>query len=139
MGRPRRLVARMLRFRRMSPAWPIKLLVVLWAALPATAALAAGPATAPSGPPVDFNRDVRPILSENCYYCHGQDPNHRKADLRLDVRAVAVKAEAIVPGKPNDSGLIARINTSDPEDLMPPPNSHRQLTAEQKDTFKRWI
>src|SRR5688572_12786001 len=89
--------------------------------------------------PIDFNRDVKPILSENCFYCHGQDPNHRKADLRLDVREAAVKAEAIVPAKADDSALVARILTDDPDDLMTPPDSHRKLTAKQKDTLKRWV
>ena len=105
----------------------------------ALAGLTLPPAAAQAAAPVDFNRDVRPILSENCFYCHGQDPNHRKADLRLDVREVAVKAEALVPGKPGDSGLIARVFTDDADDLMPPPDSHRKLTDQQKQTLKRWV
>src|SRR5436190_20776211 len=56
-----------------------------------------------------YNRDVRPILSDKCFKCHGPDSAARKADLRLDIRDVAVKAEAIVPGKPDDSLLIERV------------------------------
>ena len=65
---------------------------------------------------VEFNRDVRPILSDNCFLCHGPDKNRRKADLRLDIREEALKAEAIVPGKPDESELIARIFSADPDD-----------------------
>ena len=89
--------------------------------------------------PVDFNRDVRPIFSENCFYCHGQDPNKREADLRLDVRDVALKLKAFVPGNADASELITRINTDDRDDLMPPPKSNRRLSPAQKETLKRWI
>lgn len=95
-------------------------------------------------PPLSFNRDIRPILSENCFYCHGQDPNHRKGNLRLDVPESALKpAEsgeiAIVPGKPEESALVQRIFTSDKDDHMPPEKAHRTLTPEQKEKLKRWI
>ena len=89
--------------------------------------------------PVQFNRDVRPILSENCYACHGPDKNQRKAKLRLDVREVALEREAFVPGKPDESELVRRIFTTDTDDLMPPPKSHKKLTAKQKETLKQWI
>ena len=86
--------------------------------------------------PLSFNRDIRPILSENCFYCHGQDPNHRKADLRLDQREAAVAVvdgvAAIVPGNPEKSLLIQNVFATDPDELMPPPKSHRTLTPEQK-------
>lgn len=88
---------------------------------------------------LDFNRDIRPILSENCFYCHGQDANKRQAELRLDVRDVAVKAGAISPGDLAKSSLIARIRSDDPEQQMPPPKSNRRLTAEQKKKLERWI
>ncbi len=93
---------------------------------------------------VDFNREVRPILSENCFYCHGQDPNHRKGNLRLDLQDAALKpAEsgeiAIVPGEPDKSALIAHIFATEKDELMPPPNSNRRLTAEQKATLKQWV
>lgn len=88
---------------------------------------------------VEFNRDVRPILSDKCFYCHGPDKNHRKADLRLDVRADAVSAKAISPGKPAESELIVRIFTANEDDLMPPPEAHKTLTQAQKELLKRWI
>jgi Protein of unknown function (DUF1549)/Protein of unknown function (DUF1553)/Planctomycete cytochrome C len=89
--------------------------------------------------PVDFNRDVRPILSENCFYCHGQDANKREADLRLDVRDVALKLKAFVPGNADASELILRTHTDDRDDIMPPPKSNRRLSPAQKETLKRWI
>lgn len=88
---------------------------------------------------VEFNRDIRPILSENCYRCHGPDPKHREADLRLDVREVAVSAKAIVPGNPDKSELVARIFNPNADEMMPPPASGKKLTPEQKERLKRWI
>jgi hypothetical protein len=93
---------------------------------------------------IHFNRDVRPILSENCFYCHGQDSNKRKAGLRLDVREEALlPAEsgerAIVPGKPEASALVTRIFSDSRDELMPPPKSHRSLKPQQKELLKRWI
>src|SRR5262245_25628046 len=88
---------------------------------------------------VSFNRDVRPILSENCYACHGPDKNQRKAKLRLDVREVAIEREAIVPGKPEESKLVEHIFSMDPDEIMPPPKSNRKLTAGQKELLKKWV
>jgi hypothetical protein len=88
---------------------------------------------------IEFNRDVRPILSDNCFYCHGPDKGHREADLRLDLRDEALKAGAITPGKIADSDLVARILTDDEDDLMPPPDSHKKLTPRQKEILKKWI
>ena len=68
--------------------------------------------------PLKFNREVRPILAENCFYCHGQDENKRQADLRLDVRDVAVEAGAIVPKDVAASAMIERINSTDPDEVM---------------------
>jgi hypothetical protein len=107
-------------------------------------ALAAGlfavsTASAAPAKKVDYNRDIRPILSDNCFYCHGPDQNHRKAKLRLDVREDAIAAKAFIPGKADASELVKRIFTKDADDLMPPPDSHKKLTAAQKDLFKRWI
>jgi len=88
---------------------------------------------------IEFNRDVRPILSDNCFYCHGNDPKHREADLRLDIREEAITAKAFVPGKAKESELVARILTDDEDDLMPPPDSHKKLTRRQKDILQKWI
>src|SRR6202035_5103477 len=88
---------------------------------------------------VSYNRDVRAILSENCFYCHGPDKNHRDGKFRLDQRESAIAKRAIVPGKTDTSKLVDRIFTSDPDDLMPPPKTHKTLTAAQKSMLKRWI
>ena len=88
---------------------------------------------------LQFNRDIRPILSDNCFFCHGPDKNTRKADLRLDVREDALAQKAFVPGQPEKSDLIERILSGDAEQLMPPPNSNKQLTVRQKELLKRWI
>ena len=84
-----------------------------------------------------YNRDVRPILSSNCFACHGADAKHREADLRLDTQEGAHgEGEsgdlAIVPGDPDASAIWQRINTTDLDDLMPPSDSHKTITAEQK-------
>ncbi|MBX7207329.1 MAG: PSD1 and planctomycete cytochrome C domain-containing protein [Verrucomicrobiaceae bacterium] len=88
---------------------------------------------------LSFNRDIRPILSDNCFYCHGPDKNRRKAELRLDVREEALAKKAFEPGKPDASELIKRLFTRDEDDVMPPPDSHKTLSAKQKDTLKQWI
>jgi hypothetical protein len=99
----------------------------------------AGGATACAGGMVQYNRDVRPILSENCFSCHGPDANKRAADLRLDDRQIALEKGAIVPGQPESSAILQRILSTDPEEVMPPPESHKALTQEQKDLLKTWI
>jgi hypothetical protein len=93
---------------------------------------------------VSFNRDIRPLLSDNCYYCHGFDEKHREAGLRLDVRESALKdndgVRAIVPGDPDKSELWLRIISEDEDEVMPPPKAHRKpFTSEQKELIKRWI
>jgi len=86
---------------------------------------------------VSFNFHVRPILSENCFFCHGPDANQRQADLRLDT---AMGAEAsIETGSPDDSELIARILSDDPDLLMPPPDSGRKISNREKEILKRWV
>lgn len=104
-----------------------------------TLASLASAAEPPTPARIEFNRDVRPILSDNCFYCHGPDKGHREADLRLDLREEAMKAGAINPGKIADSELITRILTEDEDDLMPPPDSHKKLTPRQKEILKKWI
>ncbi len=88
---------------------------------------------------IDFNREIRPILSENCFYCHGQDGNKRQGELRLDDRDAALKAGAITPGDLAKSTLIERVLSDDPDQLMPPPKSNRRLSAEQKKLLEQWI
>src|SRR5438552_12471374 len=88
---------------------------------------------------IGFNRDVRPILADHCFACHGPDKAKRKAKLRLDERPSALEKRAIVPGKPDDSELVARIFSTDAEVLMPPAEAHKPLSAGQKDLLKRWI
>jgi len=100
---------------------------------------AAGASAAP-----DFNREVRPILSENCFHCHGQDAKHREADLRLDTAGGATETRdgagpAVVPGDREASELWRRITSREDDDLMPPPDSHRSLTPEEIETLGRWI
>jgi Protein of unknown function (DUF1553)/Protein of unknown function (DUF1549)/Planctomycete cytochrome C len=89
--------------------------------------------------PIDFNRDVRPILSENCFVCHGPGKEDRKANLRLDVREVALEHKAIVPGNPARSKLVQHIFSTDPKSIMPPPEANKTLTAAEKETLRRWI
>lgn len=86
---------------------------------------------------LDFNRDVRPILSENCFHCHGPDPATRQADLRLDVADSAMTV--VDTDSPESSELIRRILSNDPDEQMPPPQSLKRITAEQKEILKRWI
>ena len=88
---------------------------------------------------IEFNRDIRPILSENCFYCHGPDAQHRQADLRLDRSEEAIKAAAILPGKASESTLIQRIVSDDADLLMPPGDSNKKLTDAQKSLLRDWI
>ena len=88
---------------------------------------------------IGYNHDVRPILSDNCFACHGPDKSKRKAKLRLDDAQTALELKAIVPGKPGESHLIERIFSSDPKEQMPPPQANKKLTEQQKQTLKQWI
>lgn len=88
---------------------------------------------------IEFNRHVQPILSDNCFFCHGPDASQRQADLRLDVRDEAIDGGAIVPGKTDDSALIQRIFSDDEDLQMPPPDSHKRLTPGQREILKAWV
>jgi hypothetical protein len=92
---------------------------------------------------LDFNRDIRPILSDNCFACHGIDAKKRKADLRLDTPegayALIEGVQAIKPGDVKASTIIARITSTDEDEVMPPPESHKKITAKQLETLQLWI
>ncbi len=92
---------------------------------------------------IDFSRDIQPILSENCYHCHGPDAKARKAELRLDQREGAMRVQdgvaVVKPGDSNASALIERIFTTDTDDVMPPLKSNRTLTPAQKELLRRWV
>ncbi|MBN9693885.1 MAG: DUF1553 domain-containing protein [Verrucomicrobia bacterium] len=116
--------------------WAFRLLLPLtcgslWAATPATDR-------------VDFNFEVRPILSDRCFFCHGPDEKGRKAKLRLDQKEGLFEprkdgAVILKPGDPAGSELLRRILTADPDDVMPPPDSHLDLSPAEKDLLRRWI
>ena len=88
---------------------------------------------------LQYNRDIRPILAENCFACHGPDSAARKAGLRIDQRAAAIEGGALEPGEPDQSSLLERVVSSDPEKVMPPPSTKKSLTAAQKEILRRWI
>src|SRR5262245_13161250 len=88
-------------------------------------------------PPVDFNRQVRPLLSENCFACHGPDDKTRKADLRLDLKDGA--AAVLTPGKPGESELVRRVTAAEPSQVMPPPKTGKKLSPQQIALLKQWV
>ena len=110
--------------------------LLVWFALmtPWVSSRAGGPSR-----PLEYNRDIRPILSENCFACHGPDKGARKAGLRLDDRASAIAQGAISPRQPDESELIARIISDDAEEMMPPPDSTKRLSLDHKALLKRWV
>ena len=81
---------------------------------------------------IDFNQDIRPLLASKCYACHGPDEEGRKAKLRLDIREDALENDIIVPGVVEDSEFHYRIRSDDPDEIMPPPESHASLTEAGK-------
>src|SRR5688572_17369447 len=130
--------------RRRAQEIVVRIAFVLVALNAAATSWAAGPAA------VEFNRDVRPILSDTCFKCHGRDAEARQADLRFDLREEAVRPREgdepatppltpIVPGDPSKSEAWRRIIAQDPEERMPPPESHLGLNDKQKETIRRWI
>ncbi len=103
---------------------------------------AAGPAAARAS--IDFNRDIRPILADKCLACHGPDPSQRKSGLRLDTLEGATGpaesgGRAIVPGKPAESELVARITSTDPDEVMPPKKHRKTLSAAEVARLKQWV
>ncbi|MFO0906624.1 MAG: DUF1553 domain-containing protein [Pirellulales bacterium] len=92
----------------------------------------------PARDKIQFNRDIRPILAEHCLQCHGPDRLQRKADLRLDDRQAAIDHGALVPGKPDASEIIRRLDAADPEERMPP-KGRREMPAAQKELLKKWV
>jgi hypothetical protein len=118
------------------------LAVLVTACLLAAPAFASGAAQGNTS--VKFNRDIRPILAENCYACHGPDNNARKAKLRLDTKEgifekTPKREPAVIPGALEKSELWQRVITTDEDDRMPPPDSHKVLKPEQKELLKNWI
>jgi mono/diheme cytochrome c family protein len=107
-------------------------------------ATAAGRAASPAPAKLSFNTHIQPILAENCYACHGIDGSSRKAELRLDRWEFATAKRkdgdpAIIPGKPEESPLVERIESKDEKKIMPPPEGHKTLKPEDIATLRRWI
>src|SRR5262245_55916349 len=129
-GSPRKAVVK---------AWPAHVVAAIAVFMPA------GPTRPAAAAPqdVDFGRDVLPLLSDNCFPCHGPDEKARKAKLRLDTEAGAKEPHdgesAVVPGDLAKSALVARITAVDDDERMPPVDSKRKLTDAQIDLIKRWI
>jgi hypothetical protein len=96
-----------------------------------------------AAPRLEFNRDIRPLLSDRCFKCHGPDAHARKAELRLDVRDNALaerdSGRSLVPGQPDRSELVKRIESTDADEQMPPPKSHLRLSREEIATLRRWV
>ncbi|MBS0262948.1 MAG: DUF1549 domain-containing protein, partial [Planctomycetes bacterium] len=122
----------------------VAVFIVIVVAVLQSGALREAQAGNPSADRVVFNRDIRPILSDNCFQCHGPDENKRQGDLRLDAREAALRVRdsgtgVIVPGNPAESEFVQRIDTTEPGLQMPPPNSGKKLTARQISLLKQWI
>jgi mono/diheme cytochrome c family protein len=107
------------------------------------AAVLLGPTLTPAAPPeaakIDYNFQIRPLLADRCFVCHGPDENKRKAKLRLDVPAVAFARRAIVPGKPDESAVLERLTAADPEQRMPPAKTNLALSKDEIALIRRWI
>jgi len=105
------------------------------------ALLLLSPAAPPTSVKVDYNRDVRPILADHCFQCHGPDAGKRKADLRFDIDTTKQQRErpVFVPGKPEESELIRRLTAEDAQDRMPPAKFARPLSTKQIETLKEWV
>lgn len=127
--------------RRVALGWTLTTLLAAGFAQGEVFGLAAVPAEGEGA--LEFNRHIRPILSEKCFFCHGPDQGNLKAGLRLDLEDAA-KADrnglrAIAPGAPESSELVRRIHAASPDDVMPPPDSEQSLSEPEKDLLTRWI
>jgi hypothetical protein len=136
-GRPTRMnIFKTNHAKRLSPPW-----LRIAPTLTCLAVIAAASTTIAAE--MSFNRDIRPILSDNCYACHGPDEKRRKAGLRLDIREAAIRehkgSRGIHPGHPESSAIMDRITTGDAEDLMPPPDSNKTLFPEEIELLREWI
>src|SRR5829696_6482493 len=125
-------------------SWPTDWRAKAFAMAFAASLLTQGAFAATTKGSINFSKDILPILSENCFKCHGPDEKSRKAKLRLDLHEDALKPAksgepGIVPGKPGQSELLKRINSTDEDDLMPPVKSGKKLTTGQKEMLRRWI
>jgi len=89
--------------------------------------------------PIDFNRQIRPILSDRCYLCHGLDDTTNESGIRLDLESEAIDAGVWVPHEPDESTLVERIESDDPDSVMPPPDSNLTLSDEEKRLLRQWI
>ena len=117
---------------------------LLFVALVVWAGWSAPCAVATAAQDVQFNRDIRPLLSDRCFYCHGPDEKNRQAGLRLDTFEGATKDrggyQAIVPGKPDESELIKRVTAHDASEVMPPPRAKKPaITPQEAELLRRWI
>jgi hypothetical protein len=117
-----------------------RLLSLCWLLLPASL----GAAQTPAAPEVDFTREVQPLLAEYCFHCHGPDDQDRRGGLRLDDREAALKGgksgvAALVPGKPADSELLARILSPHEDEVMPPPKEGKKVGPREQEVLRRWI
>ncbi|HVC93423.1 MAG TPA: PSD1 and planctomycete cytochrome C domain-containing protein [Pirellulales bacterium] len=131
------------RARVAATVWHLARAGFVWGSWLALAVAAEAPDTA-APPVVDYSRQIRPILSNNCFKCHGPDEKERQGGLRLDLRDDALKpttsgAIAVVPGKPDASALLARITAVADDELMPPPGSNQRLSPREIELLRQWI
>jgi hypothetical protein len=122
----------------------MKVLRVIPMVVAAALVMAGATSSAAADPPIDFNRDIRPILSDNCFACHGPDEAQRKSGLRLDSHQTATAparsgARPIVPGHPDQSEVVRRITAAGSDDRMPPPESNKSLTLQEITMLTQWI
>ncbi len=107
------------------------------------AILALGPPSLTGADSIDFNREIRPLLADACFECHGPDAKTRRAKLRLDTREGLFRTRdgvaVVAPGKSGESELLRRVRSTDPDEQMPPPDARRRLSAEEIERLRRWI